>query len=115
MRVKKILTAVAVSLILMIIVMGYSYSFEISVITVSNVLFTVGMLYFFPGIIVLSGSTEIYRRFGYSCNRAFRKKPFNSYDEYNHHKQTRRVNGKGEVISLLGGFYILLSFGVTMF
>ncbi len=125
MDVKGLLFAIAISIIIVVLLMYFIYGLDMRLMYISDVFFFVGILYFFPGLIVVTGATEILSSIGYLTRRIFSKdkgdgnyfKSFNDYKEYK--KDKKHKNSKyntrfiGINILLVGGVYILASFVIS--
>lgn len=116
MRLKHILTTVISSVILGLILLFLVYDFEITKLYMANILFIVGVLYFFPGLIIVSGSAEMFRTVTYLGGRMFRKNKEGvneSFAQYSERKnlERMRLHNKhvGYIILITGGSYIIIS------
>lgn len=119
MSTKKVSSTIAISIAIMLILMGLIYDFHITLMNVSNVLFLMGVFYFFPGLIVVSGAGSIFDSAGYLTRRMFLRnskryfKSFNEYKEYKHIKNiSSNMKGRGANILLVGGLYIVISVAI---
>lgn len=113
MYTKKVLSTIMISMGIMLVLMGLIYDFHISLINISNVLFFMGVFYFFPGLIVVSGAGSIFDSAGYLTRRMFFRNSFKSLNEYKEYKHIKNVNGgmkgRGANILVIGGAYIVIS------
>lgn len=119
MNIRKLLSTIIISIFIMIVLMGLVYDFNITIMNISNILFFVGVAYFFPGIIVISGAGSIFDSSGYLTRRIFLRenkqyfKSFNDYKEYKKIKNaSRNINGRGTSVLIIGGVYIGLSLAI---
>lgn len=124
---KRVLFIIALSILIMLLLMYLIYDFDMSLMNVSNVFFFMGTIYFFPGLIIVSGATDIFYGIGYLTRRMFLKdkgdgsyfKSFKDYKEYKCIKNGRyntkdNTKGKGVNILLVGGVYIIISIVISM-
>ncbi|WBW95215.1 DUF3899 domain-containing protein [Oceanirhabdus sp. W0125-5] len=118
MNIKRIFTTIALSILIMSLVLFLRYDFEMSLVNLSNVFFLMGTVYFFPGLIIVSGAAGIFSSIGYLSRRMFSKnkgdgnhfKTFNDYKEYKHIENSKyNTKGIGVNILLVGGVYITIS------
>ena len=123
MHTKKIFFTIALSILIMLLLLFLVYDFDMSLMNLSNVLFFMGTVYFFPGLIIVTGASEIFSSVGYLNRRMFRKnkgdgndfKTFNDYKEYKHIKSAKyNTKGKGVNILLVGGGYVIMSIVISM-
>ncbi len=120
---KRIFLTIALSILIMLLLLFLIYDFDMSLMNLSNVFFFMGAVYFFPGLIVVTGASEIFSSFGYLTRRMFLKnkgdgndfKTFNDYKEYKHIKSANyNTKGKGVNILLVGGVYVIISIVISM-
>ncbi|MCM1992783.1 DUF3899 domain-containing protein [Oceanirhabdus seepicola] len=120
---KRIFFTIALSILIMLLLLFLVYDFDMSLMNLSNVLFFMGTVYFFPGLIIVTGASEIFSSVGYLNRRMFRKnkgdgndfKTFNDYKEYKHIKSAKyNTKGKGVNILLVGGGYVIISIVISM-
>lgn len=120
---KRVLFTIALSILIMLLLMFLLYDFDMSWMNISNVFFFMGAFYFFPGLIIVTGSTEVFAGMGYLTRRIFLKdkgegnyfKSFNDYKEYKYLKNGKyNTKSKGVNILLVGGVYIIISIVISM-
>lgn len=120
---KRVLFTIALSILIMLLLMFLLYDFDMSLMNISNVFFFMGTIYFFPGLIIVSGSTDVFTGIGYLTRRTVFKdkgdgnyfKSFNDYKEYKYLKNGKyNTEGKGVNILLVGGVYIIISIVISM-
>ena len=94
------------------------YDFDMNLMSLSNVFFFMGTVYFFPGLIIVTGAADIFNGIGYLTRRMFFKSKgdgnyFKTFNDYKEYKQIENVKhnfkGKGVNILLVGGVYIIIS------
>lgn len=120
---KRILSTIALSILIMLLLMYLIYDFDTSLMNLSNVFFFMGTVYFFPRLIIVTGATDIFYSTGYLTRRMFLKnkgdgnyfKTFNDYKEYKYMDNVKyNTKGKGVNILLVGGVYIIISLCIGM-
>lgn len=118
MTVKSVLKSIVISILITIVLMFLMYDFNVNYVSLSNVLFIVGLTYFFPGVIVVSGASDLFSSFGYLTRRMVFKpkgdathfKSFGDYMEYkNAQKAGNNLRGKGLDLLIIGILYVVIS------
>lgn len=119
MNIKKFLYTIIISIFIMLVLMGLIYDFNITLMNISNIFFVVGVAYFFPGIIVLSGAGSVFDSARYLTKKMFtreNKQYFKSFNDYKEYKQiknaSRNIKGRGTSVLLIGGVYIIISVAI---
>ncbi len=123
MNLKRLMFTIALSVTIMLLLMYLIYDFDTSLMNISNVFFFMGIAYFFPGLIIVSGVTDIFYSIRYLTKRMFCKdkdnenylRTFNDYKKYNDIKSVKHnMKGKGVNILLVGGVYIIISLIISI-
>lgn len=123
MTIKRILKVIGLSILIMIILMYLIYSFDVTLMNLSNVFFFTGIIYFFLGLIVVTGATEVFNSIGYLTRRMFLKPKgdaayFKSFADYMEYKNTQnlgiKIKNKGFDVLIIGAIYIVLSIIIGM-
>lgn len=116
MRIKSFLYPIVVSIVIMILLMFFIYDFSISLMNISNVIFFMGVFFFFPGLISVTGAGQIFDSSRYLTRRFFTKNSesyFKTFNDYKEYKRLKNVNtpmkSRGLTILILGGVYIIIS------
>lgn len=116
MKIKEFLYPIAVSIVIMILLMFFLYDFQISLMNISNVIFFIGMFFFFPGLISVTGASQIFDSSRYLTRKTFAtnsENDFKTFNDYKEYKRLKRVNNpiksRGLTILILGGAYIVIS------
>lgn len=131
---KKALSAVAFLFVIATVLMFLVYDFKITYMNVSNVVFILGVLCFFPGLILASGAMEIFSGFNYLASKTFsglfnfssrtsaqtaeggnrnNGRQFKSFSEYlkfkNNHHMIKHTKDKGLIALTTGSLLIVVS------
>lgn len=116
MGIKRFLYAIAVSIVIMILLMFFVYDFQMSWMYISNVIFIMGVFFFFPGLIIVTGASEVFQSSIYLGRKVFvkdREKYFKTFSDYKEYKRLKSAGtmrkGRGLEILILGGAYIIVS------
>lgn len=116
MGIKRLFYAIAVSIVIMILLMFLIYDFEISWMNLSNVIFLMGVLFFFPGLMSVTGASQVFHGSSYLSRKIFARSSencFKTFNDYKEYKRLKHVNttmkGRGLGILILGGVYVIVS------
>lgn len=116
MRIKSFLYPIGLSIIIMILLMFFIYDFRISLMNISNVIFLMGVFFFFPGLISTTGASQVFDSSLYLTRKTFAKNSendFKTFNDYKEYKRLKRANApiksRGSTILILGGVYIIIS------
>lgn len=119
MGIKRFLCAIAVSIVSIILLMFLIYDFEMSWMNLSNAIFLVGVFFFFPGLISVTGAGQVFYGSGYLSRKIFTKRSENCFKTFNDYKEYRRfkhanttVKGRGLGLLILGGMYVIVSLAI---
>lgn len=116
---KGILSTIVISIILVALVMYFVYGFELRLIYISDTFFLVGILFLFPGLIFITGATELFSSARYIFKKSFTKSTDGgnhliSFSDYKEYEKERNANHNREFtgvsILVVGVAYIILSF-----
>lgn len=115
-RIKNSIYTIAVSMVLMILLMWRIYDFDMSLINVSNVIFVIGIVLFFTGLVSVTGASEVFDSSKYLTQKIFSRKneqTFKTFKDYKAYKQVKCLGKYGKYKGLnrliLGGVYIIAS------
>lgn len=115
-KIKNLLYTIAVSIGLMILLMWGIYDFDMSLMNLSNVIFVIGIILFFLGLISVTGAIQVFGSSQYLTRKTFSRKgkhDFKTFKDYRDYKQLKNAgkakNGKGLNRLLLGSVYIIAS------
>lgn len=113
---KSLLQTLGLSCILFCLLMLILYSFQMSLLNVSNSLFIVGILMFFPAFISVTGASKVFESSHYLTHKVFAKKgeeTFKSLEDYKHYRETKNkkthVKNKSIERLIMGIIYIVAS------
>lgn len=121
MELKRVIYTVAVSIPIMMISFFLIYGMDLSVMHLSNVIFLMGMFFFFPGVISVTGAMEVFESSGYLTRKVFGKNSENDFKTLGEYKAYKKLNkqqssikGRGYTLLIVGGAYIILSLVMTL-
>ena len=112
---KSLIVLLGLSGIVMGLLLNWVYDFQITWLYLSNVMFVVGVAFFFPGLIIYTGAGGILSSAVFLTKKVFSnpKKSADHLDSYNdflvhRNAQTQGYNlkAKGKVVMILGALYI---------
>ena len=90
--------------------MFFIYDFRISLMNISNVIFLMGVFFFFPGLISATGASQVFDSSLYLTRKTFAKNSendFKTFNDYKEYKRLKRANtpikSRGSTILILGG------------
>ncbi len=115
---KRILAVMCASCLVMVLLLYWIYDFELTRIHVSNVLFILGLCFFFPGLFLLTGAGQFFSSATYLTKKMFSKPEkmanhLKSYNDFLVHRnaesQHYRIKQIGKITLAIGGVYIVLS------
>lgn len=118
MQKKNVLLSIGISALSFSLLVFWLYEGRFTWMSVSNILFLLGLIFFFLGLIIATNATRIFSSGDYILRKSFTSAKkmehfFKSYHEYLVYKQEKRIRNKttglGIFLLSLGAFYILSS------
>lgn len=100
------------------------YGFEISLMSISNSLFIVGIIVFLFGLIIASNAGQIFSSGDYIIRKSFlsnkkSNKFFKTYKDYLLYKSNKRnqnnTASKGLFLLIIGGVFLIISFLLNIY
>lgn len=115
---KSIFTVIALSLVLTALLYYSIYELDFHLLYASNVFFIIGIMFFFPGVIIATNATNVFNGMGYLTKKIFVKVKkqdhnFKSFGEYMEFKTIneadQHIHRAGFFIVSIGAIYIIAS------
>jgi len=121
MTIKKTAIGVLVSLVIMFVLYRWFDGASISINPLSDAIFFTGVIYFFPGLVSLTGAGRVFTGFDYAARKMFSgmkkdKKFFDSYYDFKIYKESKRLregeDHSGLTMLVLGILYIAIAYAL---
>ncbi len=120
MSIKKALVVIGISIPFMLLIIVNVYNSQFSYLTISNVLFLSGMIYFFPGLLVITNASDVFSGASYAIsklvNSGKKGRSFSTFAEYVEFKKNKNsqsdhmVKNIGVTLFVIGTMYIIMAF-----